>query len=169
MYQPWLAGACMGVDGKSFPSPAGNARDEPFIRWGRVSYISWLEARAANDGGKIDEIAMQATRSGWDLGEGSFKDKLLGLIDKAGARPRKKGDAAGAAVRAHGESETERIIGLVGAALVKAHTSMNNDWLDQRLCMGDPTAISQLLNRVRIDAKSRKILKMHGKIFRFKD
>ena len=159
----------MAVDGKSFPSPAGNARGEPFIRRGRMSCISWLGARAANDGGKIDEIAMQATRSGWDLGEGSFKDKLLGLIDKAGARPRKKGDATGAAVRAHGESEAERIIGLVGAALVKAHISMNNDWLDQRLCMGDPTANSQLLNRVRMDAKSRKILKMHGKIFRFKD
>ena len=95
MYQPWLAGVCMGVDGKSFPSPAGNARDEPFIRWGRMSCISWLEARAANDSGTIDEIAMQAIRSGWDLGEGSFKDKLLGLIDKAGARPRKKATLPG--------------------------------------------------------------------------
>ena len=96
--------------------------------------------------------------------------------------------------RAHGESMAERIIGLVGAALelprsmdelgalrkgdprklicaasVKAHTSMNNDWLAQRLCMGDPTAISQLLNRVRLDAKNRKILKMHGNIFKSKD
>ena len=32
MYQPWLAGACMAVDGNLFPSPAGNARGEPFIR-----------------------------------------------------------------------------------------------------------------------------------------
>ena len=33
--------------------------------------------------------------------------------------------------RAHGESMAERIISLIGAALVKAHTSMNNDWLAQ--------------------------------------
>ena len=71
MYQPWLAGACMAVDGKSFPSPAGNARGEPFIR---------------------DEGLAGHLQSGME-------------------------QQAQAAVRAHGESMAERIIGLVGAAL----------------------------------------------------
>ena len=75
----------MGVDGKSFPSPAGNARGEPYIR---------------------DEGLAGHLQSGME-------------------------QQAQAAVRAHGESMAERIISLIGAALVKAHTSMNNDWLTQ--------------------------------------
>ena len=50
-------------------------------------------------------------------GEEGFKDKLLGLIDKAGAKVRKRGSVAGAAVRAHGENEAERIIRMIGAEL----------------------------------------------------
>ena len=52
---------------------------------------------------------MEAIRGGWYVGEEGFKDELLGLIDKAGAKVRKRGSVAGAAVRAHGESEAERI------------------------------------------------------------
>lgn len=38
-------------------------------RRGRVAYVAWLEARAANEVGKIDENAMNAIRGGWYLGE----------------------------------------------------------------------------------------------------
>lgn len=163
-------------------------------RRGRAAYVSWLEARAGNPGGNIDEDAMAAIRSGWYLGEVGFKDKLLGLIDKAGAKIRKRGSVAGAAVHAHGESEAERIIQMVGsglglpesadelvllrkgdprkvicAALVKKHTSMKNDWLAKRLCMGHPAAMSQLVNRARKDPANLKILNKHEKIFKSKD
>jgi putative transposase len=84
---------------------------------GRAAYVSWLEARAENLGGNIDGNAMAAIRSGRYLGEVSFKDKLLALIDRAGAPIRKWGCVAGAAVRAHGESEAERIIRIVGSGL----------------------------------------------------
>ena len=57
---------------------------------------------------------MEAIRGGWYLGEEGFKDKLLGLIDKAGAKIRKRGSVAGAAVCAHGENEAERIIRIMG-------------------------------------------------------
>ena len=86
-------------------------------RRGRAAYVSWLEARAENEGGKIDAKAMEAIRGGWYLGEEGFKDKLLGLIDKAGARIRKRGSVAGAVVRAHGKSKAERIIQMIGAEL----------------------------------------------------
>ena len=36
-------------------------------RW-RRAYVAWLEARAANERGKIDEEAMKAIRRGWYLG-----------------------------------------------------------------------------------------------------
>ena len=141
-------------------------------RRGRAAYISWLEACAENEGGKIDAKAMEAIRGGWYLGEQGFKDKLLGLMDEAGAKISDRGSLAGAAVRAHDEKEAERIIRIVGAekelpgsaaelellrkgdprkvlcaALVNARTSVKNDWLASRLRMGHPAAMSQLVSR----------------------
>ena len=86
-------------------------------RRGRAAYVSWLEPRAENEGGKIDAKALKAIRGGWYLGEEGFKDKLLGLMDKAGAKIRDRGNLAGAAVRAHDEKEAERIIRIVGAEM----------------------------------------------------
>ena len=51
---------------------------------------------------------MEAIRGGWYLGEQGFKDKFLGLIDKAGARIRDRGNLAGAPVRVQDEKEAER-------------------------------------------------------------
>ena len=143
-------------------------------RRGRAACISWLEARADNEGGKIDAKAMEAIRGGWYLGEQGFKDKLLGLIDKAGAKIRKRGSVAGAAVRAHGESEAERIIRIVGAEMelpesvaelellrkgnprkVMRRTSVKNYWLASRLRMGHPVAMSQLVSRILKAPKSQ--------------
>jgi len=123
-----------------------------------------------------------------------FKDKLLGLIDKAGAKAMKRGSIAGAAVRARGEKEAERIIQAVGsklglpgsaeelqalrkgdprkvicAARVKGNTSMSNDWLAKRLQMGHPAAMSQLVNRLRKDPAGLKTLKKYEKTFKSKD
>ena len=70
-------------------------------RGGRAAYVSWLEA----------------IRGGWYLGEKGFKDKLLGLMDKAGAKISDRGSLAGAALRAHDEKEAERIIRIVGAKM----------------------------------------------------
>jgi hypothetical protein len=129
-----------------------------------------------------------------DLGEEGFKDKLLGLIDKASAKVTKRGSVAGAAIRAHGEGEAECIIGVIGAALglpetieelralrkvdpgkviwaalVKANTSVTNEWLTARLCMGHPAAMCQLVSRARKDPKIQKILKNHEKPLKSKD
>ena len=86
-------------------------------RRGRAGYVASLEARAASHGGKVDEASMQALRRGWYLGEESFKDRLLGLLDGAQAKILKPGNHAGGAVRAHNEREAERIITAVGAHL----------------------------------------------------
>ncbi len=165
-----------------------NSRTDPV-------HVSWLEARAESEGGRIGEKAMEAIRGGWFLGEEGFKDKLLGLIDKAGAKIRKQGNVAGEAVRAHGENEAERIIRILGgelglpesagelsllrkgdsrkvicAALVMGLTSVRNDWLAKRLCMGHPAAMSQLVNYARKDTtKCLKLLKKHEKTFKSKD
>ena len=123
-----------------------------------------------------------------------MKDKLLGLMDKAGAKIRDRGSLAGAALRAHDENEAERIIRIVGAevalpggaaelcllrkgdprkvmcaAIVKRRTSVKNDWLASRLRMGHPAAMSKLVGRTLKDPKSQKILKKYDKIFNSKD
>ena len=93
----------------------------------------------------------------------SRRTELLGLLDKARAKIRDRGNLAGAALRAHDENEAERIIRIVGAvmelpgsgaelellrkgdsrrvmcaATVKRRTSVKNDWLASRLRMGHP-------------------------------
>jgi hypothetical protein len=103
----------------------------------------------------------------------------------------KRGSGAGAAIRAYGEGEAERIIRVIGAelglpetieglralrkgdpgkvicaALVKANTSVTNGWLTARLWMGHPAAMSQLVSRARKDPKIQKILKKHEKTFK---
>lgn len=47
---------------------------------GRRAYVDWLEARAANNGGKIDQAAQDALLRGWYLGEETFRDLFLRLL-----------------------------------------------------------------------------------------
>ena len=162
-------------------------------RRGRNAYVAWLEARASTDGGKIDEASMAALRGGWYPGKESFRDKLLGLMDKAmTAKPggtHKRASHAGAAVRAHNEIEAERILGVVEAALdlpllreelgllkksdgrkvicaavAKSRTEVSNDWFVERLEMGHLSYVSTLVQRMRRDKKEQKILKRYDNI-----
>ncbi len=86
-------------------------------RRGRVSYIQWLEARASEHGGAIGETAMEALRRGWYLGDESFKDKLLGMLEKAGVALRGNPSHGGEAVKAHHLSEAERIVEILSGEL----------------------------------------------------
>ena len=129
---------------------------------------------------------MEALRRGWYLGEDGFRDRLLGLMDKAKSVILKKESHAGGAVRAHDKHEAERIVRAVGAALglstqreelvllkegdrlkvicaaiVKARTAVGNDWLAERLAMGHGSYVSTLVQRIRRDQKEVKLLKMY--------
>lgn len=141
---------------------------------GRRAYVAWLEARAANAEGKIDEEAMQAIRRGWYLGKDSFKDRLLKLLEKAGKGSGSARNRTGEALREHGEAEAERmvrrgakILGLpttadamaklpksdvrkvLLAALVRERTSVGNSWIAGRLSMGHPGSVSRLIGTCR--------------------
>ena len=56
----------------------------------RRAYVAWLEARAANDGARIDEDAMKALRRRWYLGKPDFSLRLMALIEKK-SRKKKAG------------------------------------------------------------------------------
>jgi putative transposase len=60
---------------------------------GRRAYVAWLEARAAREGGKIDEKAMKALRRGWYLGEATFGDRLLDMLKKPSAKKSRASEA----------------------------------------------------------------------------
>jgi REP element-mobilizing transposase RayT len=145
---------------------------------GRQAYVDWLEARAANQEGKIDETAMAALRRGWYLGDETFRTQLLCLLDQVGSakpRARRAPDGGG---RDHGERDAERLLvegsaalklpadsaGLadirkgdprkaVLAALIRRHTGVGTDWLAARLQMGHPGSVSRLLGVVRKQPK----------------
>lgn len=163
-------------------------------RRGRKSYIDWLEARAREHGGEIGEEAMAALRRGWYLGDESFKNKLLELIDKAGKKLRGKRSHSGSAVRAHDQREAERIVMILSEALglpanrealkqmkkgdlkkvrcaaqVKRLTSVSNGWIAERLEMGHPASVSQHVHRLRKDPNAKKIHKADEKTLKSKD
>ncbi len=145
---------------------------------GRRAYVAWLEARAANPKGTIDEKAQAALRRGWYLGEEAFRDRLLSLVDRvAGKGPAAKRLVAEVA-RDHGQRDAERFategaaaLGLPAAAaelaavrkgddrkallaaLIRRHTSASGEWLAARLQMGHPGSVSRLLGKVRNDPK----------------
>lgn len=163
-------------------------------RRGRAAYLEWLEARAAQHGGAINEKSMDALRRGWYLGEEGFKEKLLGMLGRSTAKPRRKDSHAGEAIRAHHEGEAERIISIISkelglpthpeelarlrkgdvkkvvcAALVKRRTFVSNQWIADRLAMGHPASMSQHVNRMIKDPRAERKLKRYDRILKSKD
>lgn len=151
---------------------------------GRRAYVAWLEARAAKDGGKIDEAATQAIRRGWYLGKDTFKDKLLKMLERPAARRTGGTRRTEGIHRDHGEKEARRILlegirhlglppGLAElsrlkksdgrktqlAILLRTHTSMSNDWIAARLAMGHPGSVSRTVCAGRADKTMAKTIR----------
>jgi putative transposase len=142
---------------------------------GRRAYVAWLEARAANAEGKIDEKAMQALRSGWYLGEERFKGRLLKLLEKSGSSTDGTRNRTGEALRDHGEKQAEWMVRralkfwklppgadalakhpksdgrkVALASLLRERTSVSNGWIAARLAMGHPGAVSRMLGSCKV-------------------
>ena len=139
---------------------------------GRRAYEEWLEIRAAQDGGRLPDAAMQALRKGWYLGEDTFRDKLLALLEKGAKVLKSKGSHSGPALQKHDETTAEKIVqtGLrlwkmpdgkelqenarkgdprkvAMAILIKRHTSASNIWTAERLGMGHDRSVSRLIKQ----------------------
>jgi REP element-mobilizing transposase RayT len=151
---------------------------------GRRAYVAWLEARAKEDGGKINPEAEAALRRGWYLGEESFKDKLLAMVDRAKGQKKNPRRSAVDLVNAHGEAEAERLITQVGrflrlplrsgelgklrkgderkvllALLLRKRTTVGMKWIAERLAMGHPGAVSRLIGGIQNNKGLNKKLK----------
>ncbi len=147
---------------------------------GRRAYVAWLEARAAKDGGAIDGEATKALKRGWFLGKESFKDRLLKLLEKPVARTRAGSAARGAGpLRDRGVKEAGRLLSegarelglpldrkeweglrksdprkVKLAVLLRAHTTVSNEWIADKLAMGHPGGVSRLVALGRSDRES---------------
>jgi putative transposase len=149
---------------------------------GRRAYVAWLEARAANAKGKIDDEATAAIRRGWYLGKETFRDRLLKLLDQATQPSTGSKNQTGEALREHGEKEAEgivrrslKLIGLAPntealaklpksdrrkaavATLLRERTSVSNGWIAARLAMGHPGTVSRMLGACKSDTEVASI------------
>lgn len=151
---------------------------------GRRAYVAWLEARA-EEGGKISKKAQAAMRQGWYLGEETFKNQLLNIIEnlKRGKRARpRKGTAE--SLRDHGERDAEEWISRYApelglpvvrkeleelrkgderkallAGLLVRNTTVSRKWLGQRLAMGHPGSVSRMLGELKRSPQLAKKMK----------
>lgn len=152
---------------------------------GRRAYVSWLEARADNDAGKVNDAAMKALRRGWYLGEPSFGDKLRSLVTPEKVRAKGRDAVAKSHDEAGAEELVIRMMEAVGlpqakkdmanirkgderkvlvAAMARKHTFVSNSWLTERLVMGHTGSVSRLIGALRQNKamvrKMKKIEKM---------
>ena len=148
---------------------------------GRRSYVDWLETRAANDGGRIDQAAQDALRRGWYLGEDTFRDRLLDLVDKAKGVNAPQRRKAGNVAKDYGEKDAERLIHTAGpgiglptgleelaelrkgdprkalmAAALRQRTTVGFDWITKRLVMGHAGSVSRQVSLVKRQQKLKK-------------
>lgn len=155
---------------------------------GRRAYVNWLEARAENKGGKIDDKAMGEIRRGWYLGGKEFKTHLLGMLPDSLPNPYHEKNGGDPARRDHAEEKARQIIqdgsklldlpltpeGLailrkgderkvLLATLLRERTTVSNGWIAENLLMGHPGSVSRMVCATRSDAslerKKMKIVK----------
>jgi putative transposase len=140
---------------------------------GRHAYVTWLEERA-KQGGELSQAAMDALRRGWYLGEKTFRDRLLELLEKPAMR--REPHRSGEAVRDRSLNEAERLIRVcapaVGLAvetealsalrkgdlrkvalamLLRQRTMAPNSWIANRLAMGTPGSVSRLVGGAKAE------------------
>lgn len=151
---------------------------------GRRAYADYLEARAAENGGRFPPEASAALRRGWYLGDESFRDRLLALVGQGAKVLRKRGSHSGKAVAAHGEREAERLAAaglrvlelcdekakplparkgdarkVALATLLRERTAVGNAWVAKRLDMGHDRSVSRLIRHGADLGEVRKCLR----------
>ena len=161
---------------------------------GRRAYLDWLAARALNDDGEIDPKAQDALRRGWYLGEDTFRDRLLDLVDKVKGVKARKHNKSECMWKDHGEQDAERLVlacttdlGLptgvaelaqlrkgderkaILAALLRMRTTVEYEWIATRLHMGHPSSVSRLVCEVKRDKKLKKRVSEPNQLFQCTD
>jgi hypothetical protein len=149
----------------------------------RHGYEAYLEGRVVElrikAGRKALEEEWKGIRRGWYLGGDGFRGRMLKLI-KAAVGERRGASYAGAAKRAHGEAEAERLLGeglkalgLAAGSLperpkglaekqvlawwLRGRTTMGRRWISERLGMGEESGVSRAVRKVQVGREGRTL------------
>lgn len=161
---------------------------------GRSAYVAYLELRAKEHGGKLNEDSMKELRRGWYLGTDSFRDQLINMVDAGKQHLMKAGSVTGEIVKAHRQGDAEELIDklavaldydvergelakqrkavwqkLIIAAIVKKYTSVTNEWIAQRLQMGHPAGMRKATALYQASKDGAKQIAIYEKILTSQD
>lgn len=137
---------------------------------GRRRYAERMRERAVDE--LEDNLAHEneTLRRGWCLGGASFRERVLGLIEKAGEKLSKAKEVDASIKRSHGEEEACRLLQrglehlgleetelramkrnderkLALARLIRTRTSVSNQWIARELSLGHVSSITRYCSR----------------------
>jgi REP-associated tyrosine transposase len=133
---------------------------------GRRRYAERMRQRAVEEVKGKNTKHYEQLRRGWCLGGPSFRERVLGLIEKAGEKFSRGKEVDGAVKRSHGEDEARRLLErgldyftlqgtsltalkrsdprkIAIARLIRSHTSVSNQWIARELALGHVSSISR--------------------------
>jgi REP element-mobilizing transposase RayT len=142
------------------------------------------EARSAAGRKELD-AEWREIREGWCLGSAEFQDRMLDRLEGV-LEGKKRRSYRGGSTRGHDEREAQRLlregIRIVGlpnreagatkktdprklalAWLIRSRTTMGNQWISDRLCMGHEVNVSQGVRRVR-EGSSKELKRLRARL-----
>jgi REP element-mobilizing transposase RayT len=138
--------------------------------FGRRHYAERMRQRAMDELADRNALDNERLRRGWCLGGSSFRERVLGLIEKTGEKLSKAREVDASIRRSHGEDEAARLLRrgmehfglkeaelkaikrndarkLAIARLIRARTSVPNQWIARELSLGHVSSVTRYCSR----------------------
>jgi hypothetical protein len=133
---------------------------------GRKLYAERMRDRAADERANRNAAQNDGLRRGWCLGGASFRERMLGLLEKSGEKFSKAKEVEGAVRRNHDSNEARRVLveamscfgmkeidlmqskrsdprKVAIARLIRSRTSVSNQWIVRELSLGHVSNVSR--------------------------
>jgi hypothetical protein len=143
---------------------------------GRRRYAERMRDRAVEELAGGNESDNERLRRGWCLGEASFRERMLGLLERTGEKFSKAKEVDGVVRKSHGEDEASRLLQgamvyfkispgdlvklkrndprkLAIARLIRRRTSVSNKWIAGRLSLGHVSGVSRYCSKSGVGAE----------------
>jgi hypothetical protein len=143
---------------------------------GRRQYAERMRHRAMDKFAEKNAIENERLRRGWCLGDASFRERMLNLLEKTGEKFSKAKEVDGAVRQSHGEDEARRLLEgamahfrigpgdlvnlkrndrrkLAIGRLIRTRTSVPNKWIADELSLGHVSGVSRYCSKSRVGTK----------------
>jgi len=148
---------------------------------GRRRYAQRMRQRAVEERTGKNREQSEGLRRGWCVGEASFRERMLSLMERTGETFSRRKEVDAAVRRSHGEEEARSILeqalkhfGLLRESLgglkksderklaiarvIRQRTTVANSWLARELALGHVSAVSRCMNRNGESSPSEAVL-----------